>query len=273
MAQTRLLVEGGGDDLPTAGLARFCSWARDRQPSNSYVLVVPWASSRTHEEILADYGSPRWFGGHINVILAPSAAEIAADQTNWAGFRDLVSSSGGVFIGGGDQNLIVDLFEATPNLREFLQSEYRSGLPFGGTSAGASIMSETMLTGEGGAGAFIDDEEKVLWNFITPGRVGVRRGLGLTPDIVIDQHFVLRQRNNRLLSVLSTPGVTEKFGIGIDEDVAVSIIDGHKLEVFGNVDRVAVLFERIQDSRVKFITTILRASPEDAPSINLRENY
>ncbi len=130
-------------------------------------------------------------------------------------------------------------------------------------------MSSTMLTGEGGSG-LVDDEERVLWDFITPGRVVTRYGLGIEPNIVIDQHFVTRQRNNRLVSVMSTESVPEKYGLGIDEDVAVCITDGRHMEVLGSEGKVAVLFERIDNSRTKFVTSFLRASPLlTGPIINI----
>ena len=117
-----------------------------------------------------------------------------------------------------------------------------------------------MLTGEGGVGD-VDNEETVLWNYLASGRVCTRQGLGLAPHIVIDQHFLKRQRSNRLLSVLMTESTPEIFGLGVDEDVAVCITDGHIFEVLGSAGGAALLFERIQNSRTEYITRILLACP------------
>lgn len=134
---------------------------------------------------------------------------------------------------------------------------YSRGMPFGGTSAGASIMSATMLTGEGGEGE-IHDEEKVNWNFVIADRVGTSVGLGLVTDLVIDQHFSQRSRFNRLLSVMSSTSCTEKYGLGIDEGVAVLITNGVTIEVISaQRDKVAILLERVGESRAEFITRIL----------------
>jgi cyanophycinase len=262
----RLLVEGGGDDLPASALHQYCGWcsnyALTRGQENPYIVVIPWPSARTSQEVFEDYASDHWFGQQTAIVLkvSPSDKEIAEDPSSWAGFKELVSQSSGVWISGGDQNNIVNLFEKIHGLKQFLQGLYCAGLPFGGTSAGASIMSETMLTGEGGNGA-ADDEEKVLWNFITPKKVGIRSGLGLVANMVIDQHFLIRQRNNRLLSVMCEDDRTETFAIGVDEDCAVSIVDNHLLEVLGREDKVAVLFQRVGSSRDAYVTRLLHASP------------
>jgi len=271
----RLLIEGGGDDLPLSALEQFCEWCSIKLGASSpggitadfdasYIALIPWPSSYTAEEVLEHYASEHWFGHQKQFVLklCPSAAEVAADGTPaWAGMRELIEGSSGVWICGGDQNNISDLLDKTAGMKAWMQSLYSAGLPFGGTSAGASIMSETMFTGEGGNGD-ADDEEKVLWNFIAPNRVGIRSGLGLVSNIVIDQHFTIRQRSNRLLSVMSEANRTERWGIGVDEDCAVCITDNHLLEVLGAADKVCVLYQRVGTARHTFVTRLLHASPD-----------
>jgi hypothetical protein len=83
-----------------------------------------------------------------------------------------------------------------------------------GTSAGASIMGNLMITGGNPV-----------------ARVG--EGFGLLPGVVIDQHFSQRNRLDRLLGVLvAHPGYV---GLGIDENTAV-VIEGHTLRVLGEHD-------------------------------------
>jgi cyanophycinase len=262
MPSTHLLVEGGGDNLPRAAITRFCGWCKARRQSTPFVLLIHWASARSIDEITLDYSSTRWFGGSIDVQYSPSVTEILDGPSDWPMLRKMLASCSGVFIGGGDQGRICDLFEQMPGIREHLQSLFESGLPFGGTSAGAAIMSNTMLTGEGGVVDPSGAEDAVLWPFIAPNKVKLRQGLGLTKTMVIDQHFVIRQRINRLLSVMITPEITEEFALGVDEDVAVAIVDGHILEILGASDRVAMLFQRVGSSRTQFITNILHASPD-----------
>ena len=50
------------------------------------------------------------------------------------------------------------------------------------------------------------------------------RGLGLLPDVVVDQHFRERDRYGRLIALIAqSPSL---LGVGIDEDTAVVGHDG-----------------------------------------------
>ena len=88
-----------------------------------------------------------------------------------------------------------------------------------GTSAGAALLSEHMIAlGDSGS---------------TPRRrlVHLAKGLGLAPDLIIDQHFRRRDRLGRLLTALShTPA---PLGLGIDEDTAALISGDGELAVLG----------------------------------------
>ena len=56
-------------------------------------------------------------------------------------------------------------------------------------------------------------------------------GFALLPGVIVDQHFLKRNRVNRLLGVLARyPGYA---GLGIDEQTAV-VIRGRRLSVVGN---------------------------------------
>jgi cyanophycinase len=108
---------------------------------------------------------------------------------------------------------------ADEELLKLVREKYARGTPFGGTSAGAAVMSDPMMTGE--------TDLKIL----DGAKVGVRRGLGLVPNVMFDQHFLVRQRHNRLIGfVIKNPTY---IGIGIDEDTAVLIEDNRKLTVAG----------------------------------------
>ena len=81
------------------------------------------------------------------------------------------------------------------------------------------------------------------------GKTATAPGLALFPDAILDQHFLKRQRVNRLVSaVLDHPALV---GIGIDETTAI-FVTGRSFEVLGKnsvvvidgrkaaVDRIAV---------------------------------
>ncbi len=89
-----------------------------------------------------------------------------------------------------------------------------------GTSAGASLLSEHMIAlGDSGG---------------TPRRrlVHLAKGLGLAPDLVIDQHFRRRDRLGRLLTALSYNPAP--LGLGVDEDTAAVIEPDGSLRVLGS---------------------------------------
>ncbi len=90
----------------------------------------------------------------------------------------------------------------------------------GGTSAGASILSEHMI-------AFGDEGSSVI-----SGSVRLAPGLGLTNRFIIDQHFRQRDRLGRLLTALAYNPFA--IGIGLDEDTAAFIGPDDTVEVEGS---------------------------------------
>ena len=96
---------------------------------------------------------------------------------------------------------------------------YERGVIVGGTSAGASVVSEHMV-GYGSPGA----QPKFRM-------VAQSQGLGLLPGVIVDQHFSQRERFGRLINlVASSPDL---LGIGLDEDTAILVTDETDLEVIG----------------------------------------
>ena len=135
-----------------------------------------------------------------------------------AGVLDLLELAGGLFITGGSQLRISAALGGTA-IAATIRRRHAEGMVVAGTSAGAAVLSEHMISmGDSGA---------------TPRRrlVQMAQGLGLAPDVVIDQHFRQRDRLGRLVTALSyNPG---PLGVGVDEDTAV-VIDGDELRVIGN---------------------------------------
>jgi cyanophycinase len=126
--------------------------------------------------------------------------------------RQILADADGVFFTGGDQLRITTLLGASP-LCERIREIYRGGGIVCGTSAGASVVCDTMLVGGGGEGS---------------ARVGdtvrMAPGLALVSDILVDQHFAERGRVGRLLgAVAQNPRL---LGIGIDENTAIVLTGG-----------------------------------------------
>ena len=82
------------------------------------------------------------------------------------------------------------------------------------------------------------------------------RGFGLLPGAIVDQHFVRRRRNNRLLSlVLENPTL---IGVGIDESTALEVDPDGVRKVLG--DSVAVVFDARKAALTKASSGPLGAS-------------
>jgi len=102
-----------------------------------------------------------------------------------------------------------------------------------GTSAGAAVQSEAMISVSGFPDGSIDDGLDPLDFGLTkaieqPAQRGllVSRGLGFLNDAIIDQHFSqYRGRLGRLARATIEQNI--RYGIGIDEDTAIVVnVDG-----------------------------------------------
>ncbi len=132
----------------------------------------------------------------------------------------ILDDATGVFFTGGDQMKITSQIGDSQVFRR-IQQIYEEGGVIAGTSAGASVMSETMLV-EGG------DEE----SHMVGGAMRMAPGLGLIRDVVIDQHFMERGRVGRLIgAVAQNP---KNLGIGIDEETAIVVERGNGFYVLGS---------------------------------------
>jgi cyanophycinase len=130
-----------------------------------------------------------------------------------------------IWMPGGSQARLMQALQER-GLADAIRERFRQGATVGGTSAGAAVMSQIMLMGAPrvrGVAAAVE-----------------LAGLGLWPEVIVDQHYLRRHRYPRLLSaVLHHP---DKPGIGIDESTAV-VVYGRRFEVIGT-SKVMVLDAR-----------------------------
>ncbi|HMQ03084.1 MAG TPA: cyanophycinase [Pyrinomonadaceae bacterium] len=219
--QQRLLVIGGGERPPDA-MRKFVEWSGG---AKARILVITWASGVPEESFAALKKNFEEAGaGVVN-----HAPQRPLDDNGSTQFAVLLRGATGVFFSGGDQNRIMEVLSDDVRLSS-LKEKYRTGTPFGGTSAGAAVMSDPMMTGEA--------DLKVL----DGSKVGVRKGLGLIPNVIFDQHFLVRQRHNRLFGLIMVN--PKMLGIGIDEDTAVLIEDNRRLTVLGKTQVMFVHSEK-----------------------------
>lgn len=232
-AQQRLLVVGGGD-RPDDAVSKFVEWSGG---AKARLLMITWASGvpeESFEALKKDFSA-------LPGVTVEHAPVRPLDAEKKAKFIEQLKAATGVFFSGGDQNRIMDVLTDEELLR-LIKEKYAAGMPFGGTSAGAAAMSDPMMTG--------DADLKIL----DGKKVGVRRGLGLLPNVIFDQHFLVRQRHNRLFGlVMVNP---KMLGIGIDEDTAVLVEDNRRLQVVG---KTQVLFVHPEKGGNPYILHFLNA--------------
>jgi cyanophycinase len=133
----------------------------------------------------------------------------------------LIDGATGIWFPGGDQARLTGVLANTAAIRA-IHARYRDGAVIGGTSAGAAIMSDSMITGdqfragEDTSGYFGDEYPRIARRAIV-----IAPGFGFLHGTIVDQHFIRRERNNRLLSVvLERPTL---IGVGIDEGTALRV--------------------------------------------------
>jgi cyanophycinase len=165
-------------------------------------------------------------GARIAVVATASSLGPEILETYDRTFRDLgagdvvgrLADVDAVFMTGGNQLKLASVVGGTA-FGAAVAAAYARGAVVGGTSAGASAVSEHML-------AFGDDATSPR-----QGLTASAAGLGLLPDVVVDQHFAQRNRYARLLSVVARS--PRLLGIGVDEDTAAVVRGGRELEVVG----------------------------------------
>jgi len=182
--------------------------------SEADIVVIPTASrledtGARYEKIFTELGAAR-------VTSLNFATRADGDREDWL---ERIAYATGVFFTGGNQLRLSTILGGTRAAKMIRQTN-AAGVAVGGTSAGASILSEHMIAfgAEGGS----------------PRADSVRLapGLGLTNRFIIDQHFRQRDRLGRLVSALAYNPFP--VGIGLDEDTAAFIGPDNTLDVEGS---------------------------------------
>ena len=181
---------------------------------NADIVVIPTASKMhetgpRYEALFRDLGAAR-----VTVMDFDTRRDCQE-----ANRLQRLEEATGIFFTGGNQLRLTALLGGTP-VAQLIRKRNAAGVTVGGTSAGASILSEHMI-------AFGDEGSSVV-----AGSVRLAPGLGLTNRFVIDQHFRERDRLGRLITALAYNPFA--IGIGLDEDTAVFIGPDEVLEVEGS---------------------------------------
>jgi len=205
------LVIVGGGGTPETVRKHFVEIAGGKK---ARIAVLPQASSR-----------PNRGEASVEVYSKLGAGEVysvSLDDPEKA--RAMIERSTAIWFPGGSQS---QLYQELNNagLVDFIRGRHRAGIPFAGTSAGAAIMSEIMIPNA--------PEKPGLAGGNTP----IAKGLGLVPELIVDQHFIARHRMDRLLSaVMDYP---DRIGVGIGESTAILVRRG-EFKVMGQGSVVVV---------------------------------
>lgn len=210
-----LMIVGGGE-LPFRVQRQFVDMAGGA--ASHLVMITGVHVDETYvDEYMQDWQS--YGPASVTILNASSRTEADSEE-----FSKPLDSATGVWLGGGQQTWLMSCYGGTRTEHKIRQLLERSGI-VGGTSAGAAVMSEVMITG---------------------GRKkpSIGTGFGFLPGVVIDQHFIKRNRFSRLRHVVEQH--PKLVGIGIDESTALVVsLASRKVRVVGDSYIVVCLPEKI----------------------------
>lgn len=207
--------------------------------AHARIAVVPTATEESAEagrekvKDLEEHGAQAF-------VIDPTRAQAQSDS-----IVQLIGTATGIWFGGGDQVKLADSLIGTAALKAML-ARYQAGAVVGGTSAGAAVLSDSMITGnqkrpEADSIGYYGDE----FPNVSRGAIQISPGFGFITNAIVDMHFIRRERENRLLAVvLERPTL---LGVGIDEGTAVRVDPDGTWTVLG---RSAAIVIDARDARV-----------------------
>lgn len=206
------LVIVGGGKLPDGVRAEFFKLAGGA--GKAIIVVIPTASVDADKSGQAAF-TKAWFDlNPLGVEVLHTRDRKRADD---ADFVKPLRDATAVWFSGGDQRQLTAAYLGTRVETELRALLARGGV-IGGTSAGAAVMSDPMITGGTKAAT-------------------LGRGFGFLPGVVCDQHFVARNRGERLHGAITAR--PDYVGLGIDEVTAV-VVKGRSIRVLGDSTVTAV---------------------------------
>jgi cyanophycinase len=200
-----LVVHGGGN-LQDSICDRFVELAGGR---SARLVIIPTASADADAVDEPDRFLACWRARN------PEGLELLhtrdREAANTEVFLAPLRQATGVWFVGGDQSRLESAYAETV-VEAAVQGVLGRGGVVGGSSAGAAFLTRVMID-----------------------RGEIHCGLDLLPGGVIDQHFIVRNRQERLCRVLAQrPGLV---GFGVDEGAAM-IVRGRSIEIAGDSDVV-----------------------------------
>lgn len=210
-AKGELILIGGGSRPPEV-IQRIARLA------GGEVLIVPLASGIPAEVSASAKSEFEAKGAKAEVY------KCSHENVDQPLCLDQIRAAKLIYFTGGSQNRLMSAFYGSEALK-IIRQRFDQDLHLAGTSAGTAIMSEIMITGNALA------PHKKLEG-VRPSMVETAPGFGFVQTMILDQHFLKRKRQDRLMSaVLDRP---QLIGVGIDEATAVHIRADESFEVLGD---------------------------------------
>ncbi|WP_396171584.1 cyanophycinase [Flavobacterium sp.] len=220
----KLFIIGGGnrsDKLMTQLLSISSLQKKD------YIVVLPMSSEEPDSAYI-------YFKKQVEKLTPNPIVMLNFNKTTATNkvLVDSLQKAKLIFISGGDQSRFMGVVSKTP-VFEAIHKAYQNGSTIAGTSAGAAVMCEHMITGN----QKLDTKYTETFNNIRYDNLETAEGLGLVKNVIIDQHFLKRSRYNRLISGLVE--FPSHIGIGIDESTAI-IVRNKEIEIVGESEVIVI---------------------------------
>jgi cyanophycinase len=192
-----------------------------------YIVVLPMSSEEPDSAYI-------YFKKQFEKLTSNPIIMLNFDKTTATNkvLNDSLQNAKLIFISGGDQSRFMNVVKNTP-IYTAIHQAYENGSTIAGTSAGAAVMCEHMITGN----QKLETKYTETFNNIRYDNLETTVGLGLVKNVIIDQHFLKRSRYNRLLSALVE--FPTHIGIGIDESTALIVRD-KEIEIVGESEVIVV---------------------------------
>jgi cyanophycinase len=209
-----IMVIGGAEDK-VDGRSILTAFFESAGGKNAKIGIIPCASQEPsvvgdrYHQIFREMGAPK-------VRVLDMRLPLECDREIWL---DILNDCTGIFVTGGDQQRLCDLIGGSRFMARLKESMQLGQLVLAGTSAGAAMMGERMIA----AGSSGESPNRSL--------VDLAEGLGIIPEILVDQHFHNRNRMARLMSAIAAH--PDKLGLGIDEDTCAAFEDDRTFRVLG----------------------------------------
>lgn len=212
--KTAIMIIGGAEDKVHGREILHTFFARAGS-TDAQIGIIPSASrepaiiGERYRAIFSEMGAKR-------IELLDIRDRQQCEDTSFHEFLEVCT---GVFMTGGDQLRLCGLLADTPFMEKLRLRVQLGQITLAGTSAGAAVMGHHMIAG-GGSGE-------------CPNRslVDMATGLGIIPEIVVDQHFHNRNRMARLMSAIAAH--PDRLGVGIDEDTCALFERDGIIQVMG----------------------------------------